>query len=172
MTDEANGQSQPPKQLVRFWEVIERMPRYLRMSLALMRDSRVPPTAKAALTFGGAYTISPIDAIPGFIPVAGQLDDLLVALFSIRGALALCPDGVATEYTARFNVAVPGIDADIKTTLETVQWLAVKALSAARRLAVWEGKFLVRTSRRAANRLEARWRPTHEAGPPGPAQEH
>jgi len=169
MTDEANSQSQPPMQLVKFWEVIERMPRYLRMSLALMRDSRAPTTAKAALAFGAVYAISPVDAIPGFIPVAGQLDDLLVALFAIRGALALCPDGVATEYTARFNVAVPGIDADIKTTLATVQWLAVKTLSAARRLAVWEGKFLLRTSKRAVNKLETRFRPTQEGGPPGPA---
>src|SRR4051794_24501041 len=146
MTDAESPQTQPPKQLMLFWEVLERLPRYVRMSMALARDSRVPKPAKAALVAGGAYAISPIDAIPGFIPVAGQLDDLLVALFSIRGALALCPDEVETEYLAKFNVSDPGIDADIKTTLNTVRWLLGKTWSAARRLAVWEGKMLLWTS--------------------------
>jgi len=169
MTETEAVQSPPPKQLVLFWEVLERLPRYLRLSLALARDSRVPKPAKVALLAGGAYAISPIDAIPGFIPVAGQLDDLLVALFSIRGAIALCPPEVTTEYLAKYGVAEPGIDADIRTTLNTVRWLAGKALNAVRRLAVWEGKMLLRTSARVAERVELRLRPSQHSGPPGPA---
>ena len=158
MTDDESSLSEPPKQLLLFWEVLERMPRYLRMSFALVSDGRVPTPAKVALIAGGAYAISPIDAIPGFIPVAGQLDDLLVALFSIRGALALCPAEVTTEYLAKYEVADPGIDADIKTTLTTVRWLAVKTFSAARRLVTWQGKMLVRTSARVADKVEQRLR--------------
>jgi uncharacterized membrane protein YkvA (DUF1232 family) len=172
MTDDDSTQSeppQPPKQLLLFWEVLERLPRYLRMSLALVSDERVPNSAKVALIAGGAYAISPIDAIPGFIPVAGQLDDLLVVLFSIRGALALCPTDVTTEYLAKFKVADPGIDADIKTTLTTVRWLAGKTLSAARRLAAWQGRMLFQTSARVAGKVEQRFRPASQTRPPDPA---
>ena len=31
-----------------------------------------------ALISGGLYTVSPIDVIPDFIPIAGQADDLMV----------------------------------------------------------------------------------------------
>ena len=50
----------------------------------MLRDDRVPVEARSALVAGGAYVISPIDLIPGFIPMLGQLDDLLVALLGLR----------------------------------------------------------------------------------------
>lgn len=169
MTDDPSTQSQPPQQLALFWQVLGRLPRYLRMSMALVRDNRVPAAAKAALAFGGVYAISPVDAIPGVIPVAGQLDDLVVALLAIRGALALCPDHVVADYLARYGLAEPGIDADLKTTFATVRWLSAKTLRGIRRLAVREGRMLLHTSKRVAGKLEERLRPTQHTGPPGPA---
>jgi uncharacterized membrane protein YkvA (DUF1232 family) len=150
-----------PEPLVRFWEVVKRMPRYLRFSFELLRDDRVPAPAKAALTVGGVYAVSPIDAIPGFIPVAGQLDDLLVLLFAIRQALAFCPDELADEYLTRFNLAEPGIDADIKTTLTATRWVAITTLQAVGRFSVREGKRLFRLSQRAVVALENRWHATN-----------
>jgi uncharacterized membrane protein YkvA (DUF1232 family) len=52
---------------------------------ALLSDGNVPAPAKAVLAAGGIYLLSPIDLIPDFIPLAGQLDDLLV----VGGVLAL-----------------------------------------------------------------------------------
>jgi uncharacterized membrane protein YkvA (DUF1232 family) len=46
----------------------------------LLRDPRVPRRAKAALVFAVPYLASPIDLIPDFIPVLGQLDDALVVI--------------------------------------------------------------------------------------------
>jgi uncharacterized membrane protein YkvA (DUF1232 family) len=46
----------------------------------LLRDPRVPRRAKAALAFAVPYLASPIDLIPDFIPVLGQLDDALVVI--------------------------------------------------------------------------------------------
>jgi len=47
----------------------------------LLRDRRVPRRAKLALALLVAYLVTPIDLVPDFIPVAGQLDDaILVAL--------------------------------------------------------------------------------------------
>ena len=47
----------------------------------LLGDPRVPRRAKATLALVIPYLVSPIDLIPDFIPVVGQLDDaLLVAV--------------------------------------------------------------------------------------------
>jgi uncharacterized membrane protein YkvA (DUF1232 family) len=53
----------------------------------LMRDPRVPLWAKLVAAALVAYLASPIDLIPDFIPVLGQVDDLLVAI--IAGGLLL-----------------------------------------------------------------------------------
>ncbi len=42
------------------------------------RDPRVPWHAKAVATCVAAYALSPIDLIPDFIPVIGQLDDIVL----------------------------------------------------------------------------------------------
>jgi uncharacterized membrane protein YkvA (DUF1232 family) len=47
----------------------------------LLTDSRSPRRRRALLVLLVAYLATPIDLVPDFIPVAGQLDDaLLVAL--------------------------------------------------------------------------------------------
>src|SRR5829696_4900307 len=56
----------------------------------LLHDPRVPRRRKLLLALLAAYLASPIDLVPDFIPVAGQLDDaILVALVLrsiVRGA--------------------------------------------------------------------------------------
>ena len=49
----------------------------------LLRDPRVPRRAKAALALVVPYLVMPLDLVPDFIPVLGQLDDalLIVAVF-------------------------------------------------------------------------------------------
>jgi uncharacterized membrane protein YkvA (DUF1232 family) len=49
----------------------------------LLRDPRVPRRAKATLALVLPYLAMPLDLIPDFIPVVGQLDDalLVVAVF-------------------------------------------------------------------------------------------
>src|SRR5262245_48389218 len=81
----------------RFWAAVRRLPRYVFLGTNLVRDDRVPLRVKAALAVGGAYVISPIDLVPGIIPVAGQLDDLVVLLIALRTAIRACPPGVAEE---------------------------------------------------------------------------
>jgi uncharacterized membrane protein YkvA (DUF1232 family) len=50
----------------------------------LAGDPRVPRRRKAALVLIAAYLVSPIDLVPDFIPVAGQLDDAIVVLLALR----------------------------------------------------------------------------------------
>ena len=53
----------------------------------LLGDSRVPRWSKLVLGLLVAYLISPIDLVPDFIPVAGQLDDVLIAALALRASL-------------------------------------------------------------------------------------
>jgi uncharacterized membrane protein YkvA (DUF1232 family) len=50
-------------------------------------DPRMPLRWRIALWLLAAYLLSPIDLIPDFIPVLGQLDDVLIAGFVLRGAM-------------------------------------------------------------------------------------
>jgi uncharacterized membrane protein YkvA (DUF1232 family) len=53
----------------------------------LMRDPRVPRRRKLLLGLLVAYLASPIDLVPDFIPVAGHLDDAIVAAVVLRAVL-------------------------------------------------------------------------------------
>ena len=50
----------------------------------LARDPRVPRRRKLLLLALVAYLALPFDLVPDFIPVAGQLDDVLVVAFVLR----------------------------------------------------------------------------------------
>jgi uncharacterized membrane protein YkvA (DUF1232 family) len=53
----------------------------------LLGDRRVPRRRKLVLLALVAYLSVPIDLVPDFIPVVGQLDDVLVAALAFRYAL-------------------------------------------------------------------------------------
>ncbi len=61
------------------------IPRFLRLLLNLLRDSRVSATDKAILGATIAYLINPADIVPDWIPFLGMVDDLyLIALALLR----------------------------------------------------------------------------------------
>jgi uncharacterized membrane protein YkvA (DUF1232 family) len=99
--------------LAGFWESVKRLPAYARLVATMARDSRVPNRSRAMLAVGGAYLVSPIDLVPGIIPVAGQLDDMYVLLMAIRQALRMTPPDVTAEYLNRYGLDTETIDADL-----------------------------------------------------------
>jgi uncharacterized membrane protein YkvA (DUF1232 family) len=101
--------------LADFWETVKRLPAYARMVAAMARDPRVPWRSRAMLVVGGAYLVSPLDLVPGIIPVAGQLDDMYVVLTATRQALRMSPDTVGAEYLARYGLDAETIDGDLAT---------------------------------------------------------
>lgn len=64
----------------------------------LLRDPRVPRRSKLALAVLVAYLASPIDLVPDFIPVAGQLDDAIVLALVLRGVLRAAGEAVIREH--------------------------------------------------------------------------
>ncbi len=65
------------------------------------RDPRVPWHARAVAACIAAYALSPIGLIPDFIPVLGQVDDLLIVPAGIVLAVALVPPAIMAELRAR-----------------------------------------------------------------------
>ena len=65
---------------------------------AVMADPRCPGSAKLLLGAAVAYVLSPVDLIPDFIPVLGQMDDLIIVPLLIRLALKRIPRELLDEH--------------------------------------------------------------------------
>jgi uncharacterized membrane protein YkvA (DUF1232 family) len=115
------------KVMVRFVALATRVPTYVKLGWLLARDPSVPGWGKAALVGALGYVVSPIDPIPGIIPVVGQLDDLAVLLLAVRGALAAAPDEVARRHLATTGLSRETLDRDLVTLRATAVWLAGRA---------------------------------------------
>jgi uncharacterized membrane protein YkvA (DUF1232 family) len=64
------------------------------------RDPRTPWYAKALAISVAAYALSPIDLIPDFIPVLGQLDDIVILPLGIWLVVRMIPPDVMNEHRA------------------------------------------------------------------------
>ena len=146
--------------LQRFWEAVKRLPADVKLAAYLARDPDVPNRAKAILAAGGGYAVSPIDFIPGVIPVAGQLDDVYVLLFAIQQALKRTPNEVAERHMTRAGIRYEDIEGDLQSVRDLVRTAVVKS-------AVIGGKALGRVSRAAigiANEQRRRWSTSRAEG--------
>ena len=77
---------------------------YTRLFKSLMSDKRTPFISKALLGFSLTYFLSPIDLIPDFIPVLGQIDDLILVPTTAFIAIKMIPKNVYEENHKRvFN---------------------------------------------------------------------
>jgi uncharacterized membrane protein YkvA (DUF1232 family) len=100
-------------------ETMRKLPAYGRLIWALARDPRVPVRQKLLLGGIAAYLAMPIDIIPDFIPVIGQLDDLGVLVFGLDFFIRNAPKDVVEEHMAR----IARNDDELKHDLERAQGL-------------------------------------------------
>jgi len=77
------------------------LPSIARLYWRLFRDVRVGLWPKAILVAGVAYVVSPIDLVPDWFLVLGQLDDLAIFLLAARAFLRACPVEVVGEHVDR-----------------------------------------------------------------------
>jgi len=100
--------------------------------LLAYRDPRTPWYAKALAALVAAYALSPIDLIPDFIPVLGQLDDLLLVPLGIALAVRLVPWEVLADCQARAGEADarPAVRPWLSVLLVAGSWLALLAVAA------------------------------------------
>ena len=64
----------------------------------LLRDGRVPLGTKALVALTVVYLVSPLDLVPDVIPVLGQLDDALVAVFALRRVVRVAGPEIVAEH--------------------------------------------------------------------------
>jgi len=107
----------------RFTALLRRLPSYARLAWHLARDERLSRSRQVALLAGAAYLVSPVDLVPGFIPVAGQLDDALVVLLAIRLALAGLPVADRDAALAEAGLHPAALDDDVRTIGATYGWI-------------------------------------------------
>ncbi|MHB0912561.1 MAG: YkvA family protein [Armatimonadota bacterium] len=107
------------KDLREIGAILRRLPRYGKLVWLLLSDPRLSALERAALTGAAAYSISPIDAIPGVIPVIGQLDDLAILLYTVRWVLRRMPTERAEGYLARSGLTLQTLESDLGFTQRT-----------------------------------------------------
>jgi uncharacterized membrane protein YkvA (DUF1232 family) len=79
-------------------EVAKLIPNLLMLFRGLLRDPRVPRSGKLWVAFAVVWIASPIDLIPEFIPIAGPLDDAIVAALVLRHLLRSTSQEVLSEH--------------------------------------------------------------------------
>lgn len=64
---------------------------HVRLTLRLLREPAVPVLVKTLPIAAVAYLLSPLDFVPDFLPILGQLDDAGVLLLALGSFVKLCP---------------------------------------------------------------------------------
>ena len=71
----------------RLWRLFS----HVRLASRLVREPRVPLWTKAVPLLAGIYLVSPLDLVPDFLPLLGQIDDLSLFLVALAVFPRLCP---------------------------------------------------------------------------------
>lgn len=87
---------------------------HARLSWRLLRDPAVPVGVKLLPLVAVLYLLSPIDGMPDFIPVLGQLDDIGIVLLALESFLKLCPESVVAHHQAAMTGGRPFSPADVR----------------------------------------------------------
>lgn len=78
-----------------------------RLAWRLLRDPAVPLLAKCLPLAAALYLVSPIDGVPDFLPIIGQLDDLGMLLLALESFLKLCPDHLVAFHRSAMDAGRP-----------------------------------------------------------------
>jgi uncharacterized membrane protein YkvA (DUF1232 family) len=82
-------------------DMVRKLPTYARLVWGLARDPRVPAAPKLLLAGIAGYLLMPLDIIPDFLPVLGQLDDVAVVLLGLELFIRAAPQNVVDEHLGR-----------------------------------------------------------------------
>lgn len=113
--------------------IIKRLPAYSRLIARIMKDSRIKMAQKTVLTSGLGYALSPVDVIPGFIPIAGQLDDLIVLLSTLKKTLKDSPEEVVWEHLEKTGLTQEIIANDLAVSKKILKILGKIGFAASKR---------------------------------------
>lgn len=81
--------------------------RKLRLARAMARDRRIPLAIRAIPPALVLYLAMPLDIVPDFIPVLGQLDDVIIVALGVVLLLRFTPRQVLEEHLTAMEAGVP-----------------------------------------------------------------
>src|SRR5215213_7663559 len=111
-----------------------------RLAWRLATSERVPLRARLPLFALILYLAMPLDIIPDFIPLIGQLDDLLVAGIAVWWFLRTCPPEVALDQIVRLEETPLGRAGRALPWLLTVVLAVVLGVALVLLLRWWTGR--------------------------------
>lgn len=94
------------------------------------RDKRTPLPAKLVAGAVAAYALSPIDLIPDFLPVIGQLDELVILPMGIWLAIRLIPPVLMTEFRDSAKLWIERPTSEKAAFVILALWLGTLLISA------------------------------------------
>lgn len=107
-----NAPGKPDREAIK--QLIRDLPRFVALLWGLYRDSRVSVIDKALVLATIGYIIMPMDLIPDFIPVLGQLDDLYLLALALDRLLNNAGVDVLLDHwrgeVASLEVAISALD--------------------------------------------------------------
>ena len=77
--------------------VVKTIKKEIEVYQLVLKDKRTPGLAKWLLGIAVGYLLMPFDIIPDFIPVAGQIDDVIIVGGLVFIALKMIPKEVMEE---------------------------------------------------------------------------
>lgn len=85
----------------------KQLKRELAVYRLVLKHPQTPRLAKCLLWLAVGYLLLPFDLIPDFIPILGQLDDLVIIPALLYFALLLIPPSVLQNCREQVQQAVP-----------------------------------------------------------------
>ena len=79
----------------------------IHLAIRLVREPAVPAYLKVVPFAAIAYVLSPLDFIPDFIPIVGQLDDIGFLVLGLKLFLRLCPADVVAFHREGIDHHLP-----------------------------------------------------------------
>jgi uncharacterized membrane protein YkvA (DUF1232 family) len=76
------------------------------LAKSLMTDNRIPPPVRLIVLLLVLYLALPLDLVPDFIPVVGQLDDILVVVIGIALLVRFIPGKVLDQHLSDLEPAI------------------------------------------------------------------
>lgn len=143
-----------PREL--FSALVRRLPKYARLAWGLSRHPKVRGKRRAALIAAAAYVLSPIDLVPGFIPVAGQLDDVAAVLIGLSLAMRSLTSDERKAALTSAGLSDTDIEEDLRSVRACYAWMARASLRTGRRAAVLVAHGAGRIARRVVSEVSAR----------------
>jgi uncharacterized membrane protein YkvA (DUF1232 family) len=87
------------------------------------KDKVLTGKTKALAVITIAYALNPLDLIPDFIPVLGQLDDFIIIPLLIKCTLSSIPEELLKDYKSRAKNLNIGKRFNLATVFIVVFWL-------------------------------------------------